>query len=173
MKISKHMALTIGVVKLMNDFYVLFNPAFINLDEDEVYKASCYYDKMCLDLWGDGTAVKVFVFKADDDFDGLIDIFSYLIETYEDSCLINNEESEIDYHEFVEEKMILMGMPLCYGNYNEKGEPKGDAGFVFTSSDFKDRFLVKLAEEFKQCKDYKSTDDMVLDISKICCSKQH
>ena len=76
MKISKHMALTIGVVKLKNDYYVLFNPEYINLEEEEVYKASSYYDKMCLDLWGDGTAVKVFVFKADDDFDGLIDIFS-------------------------------------------------------------------------------------------------
>lgn len=159
------MTLIIALVKLYNDFYVLLKPSYINLKQSEIEDAADYYETAANDLWGEGTCIKTFVITNVTDVNKAIDAFTEMISIYEDTCLLTDEESLIDYHEFAEEKMTLMGLPLIYAH--EDDDPIEEVTFVTPVSDFCDRIL----SEINRKNIGKTRKEIVMNITKICCNK--
>ncbi|MCQ2979604.1 MAG: hypothetical protein MJ245_07395 [Clostridia bacterium] len=169
------LTLTIGIVKLFKDYYVLLTPSFIEFpDRDrhvdiDIDKADIVYQDACNMLWGEGTALKTLkVSQGTDNYDEIFNTFGEQISCYEDTCLLNNEESLIDYHERGEMMMEAMGLPICFG-YTQKKLCE-DIVFVMKADHFVNKIMPKINEKYANIPNrfvYETFDNVVMSISEI------
>ncbi|MCQ2749606.1 MAG: hypothetical protein MJ246_06570 [Clostridia bacterium] len=164
--------MTLGLVRLKNDYYVVINPNWASKDlGNRINDETCIrkLELAAYNLWGEGVPFRT-IKKTTEEYSITEDVkkFSKDLHTYIDSCKARQEKHYIYFAENEEKAMKEMGLPVCCSFGNK--DLHEDVFIVMTVSDYERIVMPKIKKKMKLAGKNFGTKDFAYEFSKLICS---